>query len=318
MAAILGLIVWTCLCTGVIDCGLALYIIEKIEHVIDTKTIRAVRRSVIDTITGTTKRRNAYEEDKYDGPFDGRIVWITGASQGVGREIAIAVSINERPYAVILTARDKVKLTHVRDEIKAACRRQSKDVPIILICCIDLLNPVGIVSSELDKCLASIPEGTQRGVETCICGVGVSQRASVVETENDVDSRMVELCCLSAMKCIKLHNVIGKMLDVGRGCIVVLNSMAGVVPSPGQASYSMAKHALRGWTETLRTEVRGKGIQVTSLCPGPLKIKRESVGFSQETSNHRLVMGPLLKEMITVPESGGTILSMIKNMFITL
>jgi dehydrogenase/reductase SDR family member 7 len=60
------------------------------------------------------------------------------------------------------------------------------------------------------------------------------------------------------------------MLAQGCGRIVPVASMAGRVPSPGQAVYSAAKHALVGYFASMASEVAGRGVGVTIVCPGPI------------------------------------------------
>ena len=286
-------VVGATLAVGLVDCGPLLFVVHGLEKA-----------------TGATPQ--AVHRRRAASVFSRRIVWITGASQGVGRDLALAIAVRADPDALILTARNESQLEKLRDDILLARERRrplgaassrSSLSPHVIVMPADLLASPASLSEALAERLRRIPGGDTRGVEACVCCVGMSQRASVEETEHAVDARMMDLCCGTATKVIKLEPVLGKMLERGQGCIAIINSMAGVVPSPGQASYAMAKHALRGWTETLRSEVSRRGIDVTTLCPGPVKVER---GASATSSTRvRTVIGPRLGVTVDVPESGG-------------
>ena len=295
MVTLIAILVAICgigaaLAVGLVDCGPLLFVIHALER-------------ATGAAPGAVRRRCAASV------FSGRIVWITGASQGVGRDLALAIAVRADPDALILTARNESQLEEVRDDILKAREERllgaaTSSSPLrVIVLPADLLASHASLSEALTEQLRSIPGGDIRGVEACVCCVGTSQRASVEETEHAVDARMMDLCCGTATKVIKLEPVLGRMLERGHGTIALINSMAGVVPSPGQASYAMAKHALRGWTETLRSEVSGRGVDVTTLCPGPVKVERGPSATS--ATRVRTVMGPRLRATVDVPESGG-------------
>jgi dehydrogenase/reductase SDR family protein 7B len=62
--------------------------------------------------------------------------------------------------------------------------------------------------------------------------------------------------------------VLPAMLARGSGHIVNMSSVAGYVATPLRSTYSASKHALRAWSDSLRAEVSGRGIAVTTICPG--------------------------------------------------
>jgi dehydrogenase/reductase SDR family protein 7 len=60
-----------------------------------------------------------------------------------------------------------------------------------------------------------------------------------------------------------------RMIQRGKGEFLVVSSVAGKVPAPGQSLYAATKHAVNGYFHTLRSEVNQQGIKITVVCPGP-------------------------------------------------
>jgi dehydrogenase/reductase SDR family protein 7 len=181
----------------------------------------------------------------------GKVVWITGASSGIGE--AIAYELAKAGSRLILSARGEEDLRRVANKCRDLSPTSSRDAHLVLV--LDLLD------TEQHSPLTT-------KIDVLINNAGSSQRAVVLDTELRVDRAVLELNTIgtvSLTKCVLPH-----MAERGQGSIVVISSIAGVIGSPGSASYSMSKHALHGFFNTLRMEVAEKGVTVHMVCPGPV------------------------------------------------
>ena len=182
--------------------------------------------------------------------FNDKTIWITGASSGIGR--ALAVNLSRRGVRLILSARSAERLEGCRQ----ACMHPDRHVVLPL----DLTDP------------ASLEEASQQALEKygpidiLINNGGVSQRSLVVDTCLEVDRRIMEVNFFGAVALTKL--VLPSMVSRKSGHIVVISSVIGKFGTPFRSSYAACKHALHGFFESLRAELWGEGIRVTMICPG--------------------------------------------------
>jgi dehydrogenase/reductase SDR family member 7B len=179
-----------------------------------------------------------------------KTIWVTGASSGIGR--ALAVNLSRRGARLILSARSAERL----EDCRHACTDPERHVVLPL----DLTDT------------ASLEKAAQRALQECgsidilINNGGISQRSVVVETRLEVDRRIMEVNFFGAVTLTKL--VLPSMRSRTSGHIVVISSVIGKFGSPFRSSYAASKHALHGFFESLRAELWGEGIRVTMVCPG--------------------------------------------------
>lgn len=178
------------------------------------------------------------------------IVWITGASSGIGE--ALAHALDRRGARLVLSSRREEALRRVRD----ACRHPDRHLVVPL----DLAEP------------ESLREAARRvldehgAVDVMVHNGGLSQRGLAEETDLAVDRRILEVDYLGAVALTKA--LLPSMLERGRGRFVVISSLVGKIGTPLRSGYSAAKHALHGFFDSLRAEVHDRGIRVTLVCPG--------------------------------------------------
>ncbi|GHT22570.1 oxidoreductase [Bacteroidia bacterium] len=182
--------------------------------------------------------------------FEGKTVWITGASSGIGE--ALAYRCSAMGARLILSARREDELARV----KASCAHSE--------CCtimpLDLSNQQQI-ETVADKVLQQF--GT---VDILVNNGGISQRSVVIETSVEVDRRIMEVDYFSGV--ILTKKLLPAMTAKGAGHIVVISSIVGLFGFPVRSAYSAAKHALHGFYESLWAEQHTQGIRVTIVCPG--------------------------------------------------
>ncbi|EHA8589925.1 dehydrogenase/reductase SDR family member 7 [Cocos nucifera] len=211
---------------------------------------------------------------------EGKVVWITGASRGIGE--ILARQLASLGAKVILSARNTVELERVKNELI------SKYSP----------SRVEVLPLDLSSGEESLKEAVQKA-ESLFSGAGVDymvhnaaferpKRKAIEETEEGLQATFN----VNVLGTITLTRLLAPcMLKRGRGHFIVMSSAAGKCPAPGQAIYSASKHALNGYFHTLRSELCQKGIKVTIVCPGPIetsKISGESSSGQSVSSEKRV------------------------------
>lgn len=186
--------------------------------------------------------------------YEGKYVWITGASSGIGE--ALALEYARLKAYLIISARRIDELTRVQKE----CLKFTNNCEILPF---DLADNNSVVkaadeyTSRFQKCHILINNG------------GISQRSFAAETVAEVDRRIMEINYFSYITITK--KVIPLMQAEGFGHIVVISSISGKFGFPLRSAYSASKHALHGFFDTLRFELYDKEINVTIVCPGRIK-----------------------------------------------
>lgn len=182
--------------------------------------------------------------------FNNQVVWITGASSGIGE--ALAVHISSMKARLILSARRLSELERVKERCSTQC-----DVRILVL---DLED-----ASSLEE-KAREAENIFGQVDILINNGGISQRDRVIHTSMEVDRKIMEINYFGAIALSKF--VLPEMLKRKSGHHVVVSSAVGIVSTPLRAGYSASKHALHGWYDALRSEHHDDNIKVTLICPG--------------------------------------------------
>lgn len=179
-----------------------------------------------------------------------KIIWITGASSGIGE--ALAKGYNRQGAFTILSSRNRSELERVQSQCAnpGNCR----------IVCLDLADPDSLE-------LAAEAVLKEFGyVDMLVNNGGISQRSLVSETPMDIDRRIMQVDYFSGVQLAKA--VLPSMIARRSGHFVVISSIVGVFGFPYRSAYSAAKHAMHGFYETLRAENKCYNIGVTVVCPG--------------------------------------------------
>jgi short-subunit dehydrogenase len=179
--------------------------------------------------------------------LQGKTVLITGASKGIGR--ACALLFAREGARLILTARD-------RGELDAVAREAAPAETIVIPA--DLTIPASIES----LCAEARTQAPSIDVLVNNAGAGLSARS--FDAPPDLARKMLEL---NFMAPVEITRRLLPAIPRG-GAIVNLSSIAGKVPLPWFTLYSSSKYALNAFSDGLRMELAGAGIQVLSVCPG--------------------------------------------------
>jgi hypothetical protein len=182
-----------------------------------------------------------------------RVTLITGASAGIGTELARIFASNG--HRVVLVARRADRLATLAAEIAAAGRAK----PIVISC--DLRQP-----DAGDKIAAALAaEAVEVDYVVNNAGFGLFGNAVELDRAEQLDMIAVNIRVLT-----DLSLRFSDQLIRHRGGILNVSSIAGFLPGPGMAIYYASKAYVLSFTEALRGELGSRGVRVTALCPGPV------------------------------------------------
>lgn len=182
-----------------------------------------------------------------------KVVWITGASSGIGREMAR--QCNQKGAKVVLSARRKEVLEEVKSEL------QHPENALVL--------PLDVEQPEtFGQAVKTIKNHWQK-IDLLFNNAGMSQRSYAYETSEEVDRKLMEVNYFGNMLLSKA--VLPIMRKQKSGAIAVVSSLSGKFGFFQRSAYAASKHALHGFFESLRMEEHTNNIGVTLLCPGPVQ-----------------------------------------------
>ncbi len=185
--------------------------------------------------------------------FKNKKVWITGASAGIGKALAIAFA--DQGARLILSSRKAEALISVKRDCGV-----SPDVQILTL---DLEDHDGL------QTIFEQNEMMLKDVDILINNGGISQRSTVSETDFKVYKKLMDVNFLGAAQLSRM--LLPYFLQRGEGHFVAMSSVAGKFGVPYRSGYSASKMALHGFFDALRAEVAKTNIKVSIICPGFVK-----------------------------------------------
>lgn len=203
--------------------------------------------------------------------FDNKVVWITGASSGIGE--ACAYEFARKGARLILSAR--------REDRLAAVREKCPDPREVFVLPMDM--------TEIDL----IPHRRRQArdafgaIDVIVHNAGISQRALAAETDFSVDRRIMEVNYFSVIALTK--EILPMMIERKQGQIAVISSVTGFVGTPLRSAYAASKHALHGFFDSLRAEVHDHGISVTMICPGFIRTEISKSALVADGSEYQVM-----------------------------
>lgn len=180
------------------------------------------------------------------------MVWVTGASSGIGKALAIELA-KEGAAGVLLSARRMDRLEETAEE----CRRHGTRVWLMPL---DLSQP--------DTLAADAREAAEKcgDIDILVNVAGVGQRGTALETTIATARRIMDVDFWGTVELTRA--VVPGMIRRGSGQVVTVTGVLGKFGAPRRSFYSAAKHALHGWFESLREETLEQGLEITLIAPG--------------------------------------------------
>lgn len=183
--------------------------------------------------------------------FSGRNIWITGASSGIGK--AVAIEISRAKAHLILSGRN----TEALEDTATQCKKNGSSTQLVPF---DLANEPSIIDAVRSVLSEEI-------IPDCLYQFGgISQRSVVNETPLNIDRKIFEVNFFGTVALTKA--ILPAMIINGGGHIAITSSIVGKFGFPYRSAYSASKHALHGFFESLRAENSKDNIRVSLIIPG--------------------------------------------------
>lgn len=183
--------------------------------------------------------------------FHDRSVVITGASSGIGRELAVQLA--GRGAQLTLAAREAAAL----DDVAAACEAAGGRAIAV---------PADVTDREACRRLVASAVEEFGGVDALVNNAGISMWGRFDELEDlSMVERIMRVNYLGAVYCT--HAALPH-LKARRGLLVAISSLTGKYGVPTRSAYAASKHAMQGFFDSLRVELRGTGVDVLVVSPG--------------------------------------------------
>ena len=227
--------------------------------------------------------------------FKDKIIWIIGASSGIGA--ALAKQLAKQHARLILTGRNIEALPAIQKECVLSTKYCS-----LLAADITEESAVTFIAEQARKCYGRL--------DVVIFSAGVSQRSLAIDTPVEIDRKLMEINFFAPVVISKQLLPIFK--DQQSGHIVIIGSMAGLMGFPMRTGYAAAKHALMGYFETLQVEHSLKDFHITIVNPGRIYTNISMAAITADGSPHnKMDTGQL--EGIPVEECADKILGGIRK-----
>jgi short-subunit dehydrogenase len=206
-------------------------------------------------------------------PAADRTALVTGASSGIGAELAR--NLARRGHGVTLVARREDKLRELADELAASCGVRTEVIAADLT---DLASRNRIVEQLEERGLL---------VDVLVNNAGFSTMGPVHASDPEREVAMVRTDVEAVVHLCSAF--VPGMVARGSGAVLNVASTAAFQPLPGQAGYGGSKAFVLSYSRALGAEVHAKGVAVTTLCPGPVETGfAEAAGISDEVAGEAL------------------------------
>jgi short-subunit dehydrogenase len=189
---------------------------------------------------------------------------VTGASSGIGAEVARGLA--RRGHGVTLAARREERLRELAEEISG-----EHDVRVETIA-------IDVTDKDARSRLKADIEERGLAVEVLVNNAGFGSGGAFVEQDAEEEASIIATN-VEALVAITGH-FLPAMVERGRGAVLNLASLISFQPVPFQATYGASKSAVLAFTEAIHEELRGSGVTITAICPGPVRTEfGEQGGF---------------------------------------
>lgn len=200
--------------------------------------------------------------------FHQKVVWITGASSGIGEELAR--QLDRAGAHLILSARNVEKLNELKESL------QHKEQHLVVQVDLVETSNVGLFAQQIVSHYGRI--------DVLINNGGISQRATAYDTTMDVNRQIMEVNFFGNIAMTKAVLPIFRQQQSGQ--ILVISSIAGKFGFHLRSAYSASKHALFGYYESLVMEESDYNLKVTVACPGKINTPISTNAVTAEGKAH--------------------------------
>jgi short-subunit dehydrogenase len=181
-----------------------------------------------------------------------RVIWITGASSGIGE--ALAYELAKKNAKLILSARRKEEL----ERVKGNCKKESQ-VNIRIL-------PLDLTETSTLQLTTQAAVQIFGHIDILVNNGGISQRSLIKDTALEVDKKLMDVNYFGAVALTKF--LLPHFIQRKGGHFVVVTSLTGKFGTPYRSGYAASKHALHGFFDAVRAEHYADHVSVTMICPG--------------------------------------------------
>ncbi len=202
-------------------------------------------------------------------PFSGKVVWITGASSGIGE--ALSYEFSRLGASLILSSRHTDRLQTVNHQLPSN-PGTAKILPIDL-------EDLEALPQKVKEALSFYPK-----IDLLINNAALAIRDFALATPLVIDQKLMNINYFAPIVLTK--SLLPVMIQNGFGHIVVISSLSGKYGVPQTAAYAASKHALHGFFDTLRSETNHKQIHITLIVPGIIKTRITAHALTGQGANY--------------------------------
>lgn len=202
--------------------------------------------------------------------YSNKVVWITGASSGIGKQLALFLSLQPN-VSLILSGRNEQALL----DVQKVCIANKTQASVLIL---DLEQTDTL--EEKSKQALSL----YGGIDIMLHNGGISQRSSVIETPIENHRKIMEIDYFSTIIITKA--ILPQMVERKSGHIVAISSISGCFGFPLRSAYCAAKHAMYGYYESLDIEMRQHGVHVTVVAPGRIQTNISLSALTKDGTPH--------------------------------
>lgn len=199
------------------------------------------------------------------------VIWITGASSGIGAALALELATPGR--ALVLSGRNREALEKVQAQLPSGISSQLLPFDLIYI---DRFPEL------VEQAIAAFGH-----IDVLVNNAGFSQRSEALQTTSEVERSIMEVNYFAPVALSKA--LLPHFLNRKKGHIVVISSIAGKFGFALRSSYAAAKHALHGYFEALRLELRTIPVHITMVCPGRVQTAISLHAVKGDGTEHRIM-----------------------------
>ena len=227
--------------------------------------------------------------------FANKVVWITGASSGIGE--ALTYEFARKGASLVLSARRVAEL----ERVKEGCPETAGKIMVLPL---DLTH-----IDSFGEAFQQVMEEMGK-VDVLVNNAGFSQRGLTRETAFEVDRKLMEVDFFGQIALTK--TVLPHMIERKSGHFVVMSSLTGKFGYPQRSAYAAAKHALQGFFETLYLEEMRNGVSVTIANPGGIRTDISKNAMTADGGTHGK-MDPLQAQGMSPEKCARIIVSAVQR-----
>ncbi len=201
--------------------------------------------------------------------FKNKVIWITGASSGIGE--TLAKELAAEGAKLILSSRRSDELERVKKALKSA------DSEILIL-------PFDLADASKTDALTKLVIDKFGRIDFLINNGGISQRSLTKDTSIAIDRKVMEVNFFGTVALTK--SVLPFMLKQKSGHIIVVSSIVGKFGFYLRSAYSASKHALHGFFDSLRLEIYKDNVNILIVCPGKIRTNISVNAITGDGSTH--------------------------------